>query len=73
MAASRAQLINHLSYLVLFYLRELRAGQSLDFHLPNQFINSTKWQEGNRQGAAAVTAFLSPSPLSTPFVNEAGV
>ena len=47
-------------------------GQSLDFHLSNQFINSTKWQEGSRRGAAtAVTAF--PSPFSTPFVNEAGV
>ena len=41
-------------------------GQSLDSHLSNQFINSTKWQEGSRRGAAtAVTAFPSPSlPLS---------
>ena len=61
MAASCGQVINHITYLVLFYLRG-RVGQSLDSHLTNQFIKSTKWQEFKftQPGVAVVTALRSP-------------
>ena len=61
---SLARLVNQSNtpHIWCYFIFVRCVGQSLDSHLSNQFINSTKWQEGSRRGAAtAVTAFPSPS------------